>query len=135
MNATFAIIGSVFAAVAALVHLAFFALESLRWSKPSTWKQFGVADQRDAEVLRPMAYNQGFYNLFLAVGTVVGLVLLGAGVSREAGFALAIFALASMLLAAVVLITSNPRLGRGAVLQGGPPLLGLIFLTLALLVP
>ena len=135
MNAAFAIIGSVFTFLAALVHLGFFALESVLWSRPSTWKQFGVADQRDAEVLRPMAYNQGFYNVFLAIGAGVGLVLLGTGVSREGGIALAIFALASMLLAAVVLITSNPRLARGAIIQGGPPLLGLIFLALALLVP
>jgi putative membrane protein len=135
MNAAFAIIGSVFILLAAVMHLGFFALESVLWSRPSTWKPFGVANERDAEVLRPMAYNQGFYNLFLAVGAGVGLVLLGTGASRDGGIALAIFALASMLLAAVVLVTSSPRLARAALLQGGPPLLGLIFLTLALLVP
>jgi putative membrane protein len=132
MNAAFAIIGSVFVFLAALVHLGIFALESVLWSKPSTWKSFGVADQRDAEVLRPMAYNQGFYNLFLAIGAGVGLVLLGTGFSREGGIAIAIFSLGSMLLAAVVLIASNPRLARAALVQGGPPLIGLIFLTLAL---
>ena len=135
MNAAFAIIGSVFAAVAALVHLGIFALESVLWSRPSTWKQFGVATERDAEVLRPMAYNQGFYNLFLGVGVAVGLVLLATGASPEAGIGVAIFGLGSMLLAAVVLITSNPRLARAAVIQGGAPLLALIFLTIALLVP
>jgi len=132
MNAAFAIIGSVFVFLAAIVHLGIFALESVLWSKPSTWKRFGVADQRDAEVLRPMAYNQGFYNLFLAIGAGVGLVLLGTGFSREGGIAIAIFSLGSMLLAAVVLIASNPRLARAALVQGGPPLIGLIFLTLAL---
>lgn len=135
MNAAFAIIGSVLALLAAVVHLGFFALESVLWSRPSTWKQFGVATQTDAEVLRPMAYNQGFYNLFLAVGVGVGLALLGTGISPAGGTAIAIFALASMLLAAVVLVTSNPRLLRGAILQGGPSLLALIFLGLALLVP
>ena len=134
MNAAFAIIGSVFVFLAAVVHLGIFALESVLWSKPSTWKAFGVADQRDAEVLRPMAYNQGFYNLFLAIGAGVGLVLLGTGASREGGIAIAMFALGSMVLAAIVLITSSPRLARAALVQGGPPLIGLVFLTLALVV-
>jgi len=134
MNAAFAIIGSVFVFLAAVVHLGIFALESVLWSKPSTWKAFGVADQRDAEVLRPMAYNQGFYNLFLAIGAGVGLVLLGTGASREGGIAIAMFALGSMVLAAIVLITSSPRLARAALIQGGPPLIGLVFLTLALVV-
>jgi len=133
MNAAFAIIGSVFVFLAAVIHLGFFALESVLWSRPRVQRIFGVRDARDADVVRPWAYNQGFYNVFLAIGAGIGLVLLGTGVFREAGTALAIFSLASMLLAAVVLITSNPRMWRGAVLQGAAPLLGLLFLTLALL--
>lgn len=134
MNATFAIIGSGFAVLAALVHLWIFALESMLWSRPSTWRVFGVRDARDAEVLRPMAYNQGFYNAFLALGAGVGLVLLGTGFSREGGVAVALFALASMMLAAVVLVTSNPRMLRAALIQGAAPLLGLVFLLLSLVV-
>lgn len=135
MNVAFGIIGSTFVFIAAVIHLGIFALESVLWSKPSTWKLFGISEQRDAEVLRPMAYNQGFYNLFLAIGAGIGLVLLGTGASREGGIAIAVFALASMLLASIVLVTSNPRLVRAAVIQGGPPLIGLVFLALALLVP
>lgn len=134
MNASFAIIGSVFVFLAALIHLCIFALESVLWSRPATWRQFGVRDQRDAEVLRPMAYNQGFYNVFLALGAAVGLVLLGTGFSREGGIAIATFALASMVLAAVVLITSNPKMLRAALIQGAAPLVGLVFLLLSLVV-
>ena len=132
MTATFAIIGSVFVLLAAVIHLFIFALESVLWSRPSTWKIFGVRDERDAEVLRPMAYNQGFYNVFLALGAGLGLVLLGTGFSREGGIAIAMFALGSMVLAAVVLVTSNPKLVRAALIQGAAPLLGLVFLTLSL---
>jgi putative membrane protein len=132
MNAAFAIVGSVFVFVAALIHLWIFALESVLWNKPSTWKQFGVRDENDAELIRPWAYNQGFYNVFLALGAGVGLVLLGTGVSIEGGIAIAMFALASMVLAAVVLITSNPKMRRAALIQGGAPLLGLVFLVLSL---
>jgi putative membrane protein len=42
------------------------------------------------------------------------------------------FALGSMVLAAVVLVTSNPKLLRAAFIQGAAPLLGLAFLTLSL---
>ena len=128
MNLAFAIIGSVFVFVAALIHLWIFALESVLWNKPSTWRQFGVRD----EMIRPWAYNQGFYNVFLALGAGVGLVLLGTGFSVEGGIAIAMFALASMVLAAVVLITSNPKMRRAALIQGGAPLLGLVFLLLSL---
>jgi putative membrane protein len=132
MSATFAVIGSVFVFLAAVIHLFIFALESVLWSRPSTWKLFGVRDERDAEVLRPMAYNQGFYNVFLAIGAGLGLVFLGTGFSREGGIAIAMFALGSMVLAAVVLVTSNPKLLRAALIQGAAPLLGLVFLTLSL---
>jgi putative membrane protein len=132
MSATFAVVGSVFVFLAAVIHLFIFALESVLWSRPSTWKLFGVRDERDAEVLRPMAYNQGFYNVFLAIGAGLGLVLLGTGFSREGGIAIAMFALGSMVLASVVLVTSNPKLVRAALIQGAAPLLGLLFLTLSL---
>lgn len=96
-------------------------------------KTFGVRDPKDAEVLRPMAFNQGFYNVFLALGTGIGLVLLGTGFSREGGIAIAMFALGSMVLAAVVLVASNPRMLRAALIQGAAPLLALLFLLLSLL--
>jgi len=131
MNAAFAVIGSVLVFVAAVIHLGFFALESVLWSRPAVQRLFGVRDARDAEVARPWAYNQGFYNVFLAIGAGVGLVFLGTGTFPEAGLALAVFSLASMLLAAVVLLTSNPRLWRGALLQGVVPALGILFLALA----
>lgn len=126
MNAL-GIVGVVFAVVAALVHVYIFTLESLLWSRPSTRRTFRVRDERDGEVLRPMAYNQGFYNLFLALGGLVGVVLMFAG-ARDAGFAVTVFALASMLLAALVLVTSNRKMLRPALIQGAPPLLGLVFL-------
>lgn len=133
MNAAFAVIGSVFVFVAAVLHLGFFALESVLWSRPRVQRLFGVRSPADADVVRPWAYNQGFYNVFLAIGAGIGLILLGSTSFVQAGTALSIFALASMLLAAVVLLTSNPRMWRGALLQGLAPALGLLFLTLALL--
>lgn len=132
MNTVFVVLGSIFVLIAALIHLFIFFLESVLWSKPSTWRRFGVKTQAEADILRPMAYNQGFYNVFLALGAGAGLVMIGATSATQGGVALAIFALLSMLLASIVLITSNPKLARAAVLQGAAPLLGLIFLVLGI---
>ena len=125
------IIGAVFLSLAALIHVYIFYLESIAWSKPKTWKTFGLTSQSEADTVKPMAYNQGYYNGFLALGVIVGLVLITTNVA-QAGYALAIFAGSSMVLAATVLITSNPRLARAAVLQGAAPLIGIALLLLTL---
>ena len=128
---TLTIIGAVFLSIAALIHLYIFYLESIAWSKPKTWKIFGFASQSEADAVKPMAYNQGYYNGFLAIGVIIGLVLLTTNVA-QAGYALAIFAGSSMVLAATVLITSNAKLARAAVLQGAAPLIGVALLVAAL---
>jgi putative membrane protein len=127
MNAL-VIAGTVFAAIAALVHIYIFVLESVQWTKESTRKVFGVRSADDAELMRPLAFNQGFYNLFLALGTITGLVLIAASGIAQAGFGIAIFALLSMVLAAVVLISSNPKLARSAMIQGLAPLIAVVLL-------
>jgi putative membrane protein len=132
MSSVFVIIGSVFLGLATLIHLYIFFLESVAWSKPSTWKIFGVKSQADADTIKPMAYNQGFYNLFLGVGVGIGLILLATTNLSQAGLALAFLAGGSMVLASAVLITSNPRAARSAAIQGVAPLLGIIFLVLGL---
>jgi len=134
MSPVFLVIGAIFVAVAALIHVVIFVLESVLWSRPATWKRFGLHSQEEADIVRPMAYNQGFYNVFLALGAGAGLVMIAYANVRPQGVALSIFVLLSMLLAAVVLITSNPKLARAAVTQGAAPLVGLVFLVLSLTV-
>jgi len=125
-----AIIASILIAAAAIVHLAFFAMESVLWSSPGVWRRFGVGSQRDADAVRPMAYNQGFYNLFLAGGSVVGLVLYWTTL-RQVGFGLIFFCGVCMVLASLVLLTTGRRLWGAALLQGGIPLAGLILFVIA----
>ena len=132
MSGVFLVIGAIFVAIAALIHVFIFVLESVLWSRPATWKRFGLRSQEEADTVRPMAYNQGFYNVFLALGAGTGLVMIASANVKSEGIALSIFVLLSMLLASVVLITSNPKLARAAITQGAAPLLGLIFLVLAL---
>ena len=121
------IVGSVFVGIAAALHVLFFYFESVIWTRPSTWKRFGVRTQEDAETTKPMAYNQGWYNLFLSIGVFTGIVLMVTG-NIAVGATLALFGALSMVAAATVLITSNPKLARSALIQGGAPLLGSILL-------
>jgi len=121
------ILGLVFAGIAALIHVVIFRLESIVWSQPATWKRFGLRSQADADVVKPMALNQGFYNLFLAIGTIVGIVLAATG-SVDVGRALVLFATLSMVAAASVLIISNAKLARAAVTQGAAPLIAVVLL-------
>src|SRR5690606_19086085 len=83
--------------------------------------------QSDADVVEPMAFNQGFYNLFLAIGTGLGLYLLSSGNAMGGKWVLLV-TLSSMVLASVVLIVSSRRLWRAALIQGVAPLLALVTL-------
>ena len=128
MSAVFLILGAAFVVISAALHVVIFSLESVSWSKPEVWKRFGVKSADEAAILKPMAFNQGFYNLFLGAGALVGFVLMAQGSLRDVGIALSLFAVGSMFLAAVVLISSNPKLARAAITQGVAPLLAVILL-------
>jgi len=121
------ILATVFAALAALLHVYIFVMESVQWTQPRIWKRFGVADQAAAEITKPMAYNQGFYNLFLAIGVVIGIVLFYAG----GGIALVLFALGSMVAAALVLVTTGLKYLRPALIQGTLPLIAFVLFPFA----
>ena len=78
-----------------------------------------------------MAFNQGFYNLFLAIGIVAGLALVAAG-QVEAGRAVVLFACASMVGAGAVLLATNRRFLIGSSIQAVPPLVAIVAAVLAL---
>ena len=124
-------IGLILIGLAGLLHIVIFYFESVIWSQPKTWKRFGLRSQEDADVVKPMALNQGFYNLFLAIGVFVGLGLLVSG-ATDAGITLTLFAALSMVAAATVLVVSNPKLARAAITQGALPLVGSILVLVAL---
>jgi putative membrane protein len=117
----------IFAAVSGLLHVLFFKLESLSWREPKTWKTFGLTSQADADTTASLAYNQGFYNLFLAVGTFVGIVIVATSETHDAiGWTMIIFACSSMLAAALVLISTGASYARAAAIQGVPALLAVV---------
>lgn len=120
----------IFALIAAVLHVFFFYLESIAFGRPDVWKRFGVANAEHAEAVRPMALNQGFYNLFLAVGTITGVILWHSG-EHDAGVASVVFGTACMLLAALVLVISSPKLARAALIQGLAPALAIVLIVVA----
>lgn len=121
----------IFAGLAALLHVYIFVMESLRWTAPRTRAAFGTTAE-EAEATKMMAFNQGFYNLFLAVVGAVGIVMIVAG-HRGVGAALVFAGVGSMLASAVVLLASSPDKARAAVIQGAFPLLAVVLLGLSLL--
>jgi putative membrane protein len=116
----------VLAGLAALVHVYIFWLEALAFGTVGR-KAFGIGAE-DAAVMKPWAFNQGFYNLFLAVGTAIGIAIEHS--DRDAGIALVVFGVGSMLAAATVLIASDPGKARGALVQGTFPAISLLLLAL-----
>lgn len=120
-----AYVALVLAALAALVHVYIFVLESLRWEQPATRKAFGLSAEQ-AAVTKELAYNQGFYNVFLALGAGVGVVTFG--LSHTVGSTLVVMSCGSMVAAALVLVTSDPGKARGAAIQGVLPLASLLSL-------
>lgn len=118
------IVAAIFAALAALVHFYIFWIEAIVFES-SGRKAFGISAE-DAAIMKPWAYNQGFYNLFLAIGTVAGISILGS--NRAAAIAVILFGTGSMVAAALVLIGSDRSKARGAVVQGLFPALCLVAL-------
>lgn len=125
------IAGLVFAALAAALHVYIFVMESLTWTSPRTRATFGISEE-EAQATKELAFNQGFYNLFLAIVTVVGVVAVGMG-HNAVGAALVFAGVGSMLAAAAVLLTSSPDKARAAITQGAFPLIAVVLLAIGLL--
>ncbi|MBI2781412.1 MAG: DUF1304 domain-containing protein [Chloroflexi bacterium] len=113
------------AAIAALIHVYFFVLESLWFMRPAVWARFGLDSAEDAEVTRSFAYNQGFYNLFLAAGVAIGVAVGAVGNAGE-GRAVTLFACGSMIAAGAVLFLNNRSFLRAAAIQAVPPIVAVI---------
>lgn len=122
--------GLFFAGLAAMLHVYIWTMESLTWTSARTRATFGISEQ-EAVATKELAFNQGFYNLFLAIVTVVGIALGGAG-NFDVGLALIFAGTGSMLAAAVVLLASSPDKARAAITQGTLPLVAIVLLVLGL---
>ena len=105
-------------------------MESLTWTSKRTRATFGITEEQ-ALATKEMAFNQGFYNLFLAIVTVTGIVVGGIGYNYV-GLALVFAGTGSMLAAALVLLLSSPDKARAAITQGILPLIAIVLLGIGL---
>lgn len=110
--------------IAAVAHVLFFVIESFFFQKENGYRYFKMQPQ-DHKPVKVWALNQGFYNLFLALGIFAGLLL-----KQDV---LLVFCALSMVGAGLVLWFSARHLRRGAIVQILPAALALIFHFLPLL--
>ena len=122
--------GLALAGVAAAIHGYIFVMESLTWTSARTRATFGTSPD-EAAATKELAFNQGFYNLFLAVLVVLGIVLYAAD-RRDVGLTLVVAGAGSMAAAGVVLLVSSPSKARAALVQLVPPALGVLAVVVGL---
>jgi putative membrane protein len=121
----------ILAALAAGVHVFIFYLESIAWESPQARATFGITSDAEARHTKPLAFNQGFYNLFLAILALVGAVLLVME-HTVLGASLALAGTGCMLAAALVLLLSSREHRGAAVKQGIAPLFAVLALVIVL---
>jgi putative membrane protein len=124
-------IGLVLIALAGAIHVYIWLIESVLWTTRRTWRIFGIATAEEAEAARSWAFNQGYYNLFLAIGALGGAVAAFATGGGIWAIAIAVFSAACMVGAAIVLLTTSGSRLRPALVQGVLPLLGVAVLAVA----
>lgn len=122
------LVAAVLAVLAALLHVFIWWLESFAWTGRAR-AVFGTS-REDAEATKELAFNQGYYNLFLALITVAGVLALELD-SRDVGVALVAAGTAPMLGAAVVLVAGSHARAGAALRQGLLPALTLVCLLIA----
>ncbi len=122
----------IFALMTAVVHLLAFAWETLLFQRPGVHEGVFAIPTADVPPVRLWAFNVGFYNLFIACGLVVGVLVWMNG-NEAIGRALVIYLCIFAFLAGIALFASDrlamsrPR-GKGvggALAQGVPPLIAL----------
>ena len=118
------LVTQLFAWIAVLFHVAAFVMESVLFERPAV-QRILLGRQEPAPGARLWAFNQGFYNLFLAAGPAAGLIASYSG-HDSVGRALVIYGCAFMAACGVVLFVSDRRLWRGMLGQSAPPLIALI---------
>ncbi len=124
--------GYIFAGLAAAVHVYIFCPRIDSLDGPETRATFGVKSEEEAITTQPLAFNQGFYNLFLAIVSAVGIVIAATG-SASVGIALVLAGAGSMVAAGLVLILSSPDKARAAVVQMLFPAIAVVLLVIHLL--
>lgn len=127
----------VFALLTALIHIVVFTWESFLMHRPFVHEKIFAVPESDLPALRLWTFGLGFYNLFLGLGLVAGVILWATG-NEIQGQTLVIYLSIVALLCGVVLFIGDRRgLARkkgsmtgGAFTQAVPPLITLVAVAL-----
>lgn len=114
----------IFAGIAGLLHVWIWVMESILWMDPSIHGRFGVPDLEKAEILRRVFFNQGFYNLFLALGALYGVIFFTRHASARV--VMVFTCLCIIGAGAVLLFSAGAPMARSALFQGVPPLIAVV---------
>jgi putative membrane protein len=128
----------VFALLAAVVHLLVFVWEAFLITRPPVHQGIFRIPASDVAAVRLWAFGVGFYNLFIGLGMIGGVIAWMLGYVA-AGRILVVYLLVFMFLSGLVLVVADRlALGRekgsgigGAIGQSGPPLVALVAFALA----
>ena len=115
-----------FAAFAGAIHVLFYLMESIFWRNPAVHSVFQVTNQADADLMAVYVENQGYYNLFLAIGMFAGLLLLQR--HPTVGKTLIGYISLFMVGAAAVLYFTIPAMITGVFVQGLLPAIVVLYL-------
>ena len=90
------VIAQIAVVLSGLVHVLIFAMESVLFTRVQVYRRFRT-NAGDVAAVRPWAFNQGWYNLFLAAGAIGGTIAVHAG-NATAGRSIALFCAGDQLL-------------------------------------
>jgi putative membrane protein len=121
----------IFSVLTFAIHILIFIGESLLWGEPVIIDKVlskvdapaGISPSDQAQILEVLFFNQGFYNLFVALGGIAGLVLYKYGRIQE-GLTLVCYTCLIAFGAGVVLAATTTAYPAAAI-QGLPPLIAL----------
>ncbi|WP_033376800.1 DUF1304 domain-containing protein [Alloscardovia criceti] len=128
---TVLIIGLIFAGISAAIHILIAYMEMYAWKGSLARKIFGGTPE-EAEPFTFYAYNQGLYNLFLAIEVIAGIIVT-LFAQYTIGGTLMIAGVASMTAAAIGLVLKDNSYQAAAFKQGTFPAFALVFVIIGLL--
>ena len=115
----------IFAALAGLLHIYIFVLETFLWTSESAKKTFKTSTEQ-ANQTKELAANQGVYNGTLAVIALIGVATIAFGGNESIGKTLILASCSVMTVAALYLLTTSKDKRSAALRQLMLPLLTLI---------
>jgi putative membrane protein len=115
----------IFAALAGLLHIYIFVLETFLWTSESAKKTFKTSTEQ-ANQTKELAANQGVYNGTLAAIALLGVAVIAFGGNELIGKTLILASCSVMTVAALYLLATSKDKRNAALKQLMLPLLTLI---------